>query len=276
MKWLPIIGVIVLFSCSTDKGGEVLQPVFTEADSLACVEILMDSLREEMMDQEYYRWTEDYPVMAYCGPRYFFSVNINMHDAIMVFGELREDSIPEFIARYFTANMYQNDLENNFPMYSTINRKQIMETTSQAEEEYNYVKADTSVDIEMIRYRKRQWLEWKERLTTLETIGQEELREVHYQAGVTFNYVNKNQTYNEVMGNILLGFYLIRNKLSNHYFNKSYARIYWDYEQEPTIENLNRLKALKYLQPVRIYDKPFLKSIHKSVDPPPPTEIIKE
>lgn len=266
MRHIFFLSSLLLLSCSPEKG-KAENPVFTESDSTRCVAVLLDSLKEEMLAQTYYHYSQS-AISCCFQPRYFHKIRINARDEIMQGSEIRDDSIVWYVKRLYAANMYHNDPANNSPMYSSITVEGVKTNMANAEAEYKAVLNDTTVSADIVHFKARQVEEWRKKLEVLKTIKRDTLREPLRGASVDFDYVNKNKKYEAVLDSILMGFYALREIRAQEYFKDSYAHLYWLREQTKDKTTLLRLNALKTLHPVGIRDVPYLREKYPVEGPP--------
>ncbi|TNE75593.1 MAG: biopolymer transporter ExbD [Bacteroidetes bacterium] len=190
----------------------------------------------------------------------------NSKNQLMVRGELMSnpDDISERVIEWYTTNEKQNDVTNNFPMYSRISmaeiEAQIASTTKDAEAMENTPNA--SADI--IDFKWKQVQEWENKKKALKLYGRNELPEIQFQAHVRIE-VQKATAYElfaKIQSELEEAIFTLRDKASLEIFGESYGVIKKRYDanegdktkQAQAREDKDKLDLLKILYPDRFIE----------------------
>lgn len=203
--------------------------------------------------------------------RNILAIQANSQNQLMVRKELMQnpDDISEKVIEWYTKNEKQNDVTNNFPMYSRITmseiRSKIDETTRAAEAVENTPGASGDI----IEFKWKQVQEWENKQKALKLFGKSELPELHFQAHIRI-VVQKATTfelYTKIQSELQEAIYELRDAAAKDIFGESYGVIKKRYDsiegdkskQAQAAEDKDKLDLLSILYPDRFIEiKPKL------------------
>lgn len=251
---LILILPILLNSC--ENGGQLKSdPIFLSSDSTETVKFIFDSLRAEMYLQWFMEPTHS-KYICYESPSFNprIQIIINKKGEIMANYEVNPKSISELIVQFYSANLYKNEISNNFPFYSELTKKFLLSEIRELEAELDTIKKAHNVNQELIDFQQLVIGNWKSKLKVFSILSVDKIREPDYSAGIELKYPEKCKTNEVVLDSILLGFYRIREKDAKMYFNESYAKIFWKATKHKDSTAINKLNVFKTLHPIRVLD----------------------
>lgn len=263
---LPLLAV----SCN-HVGSNNAEPKFTKTDSTEIINVIIDSLRAEMYTQ-WFMNPKFKKFQCYISPDFDpdLQIVINKFGEIEINGETNPKSISELTLNFYSKNLNENDLTNNFPLYSELTKYDITSQIKKQENELETIKTSNNEFQEIIDMKQKMVDEWKAKLNALRTIGVNKIREPYYFNGIELKYPENCKMNEAVLDSILLGFYKIREIDSKLYFDESYAKIFWKATQFKDSIALQRLDAFKLLHPVYILDYGKSRYTPKAEKAPPP------
>ena len=194
------------------------------------------------------------------------AIQANSKNQLMVRGELMEnpDEISDRVVEFYSTNEIKNDVTNNFPMYSRINKTQIEENIRSAEAQAEEVENTPDASPDIIDFKWKQVDEWENKKAALLLYGKSELPEIHFQAHVRIE-VQKETAYElfaKIHSECREAIYELRDKAAKDIFGESYGAITKRYDQnesdaqkqKESAEDKAKLDLLKILYPDRFIE----------------------
>lgn len=183
----------------------------------------------------------------------------------------------EAVLLFYLANYKENDLENNYPMYTTLSRAEAFKILENAKEHAQAVKQNPKADQGIINFKWHQVKEWERKTDIFELTKAKRIREPHYQTKVVLDY-NQKDWGEAAIENILQAYFEVRDMISKEYFEESYLKIFTRNQIEPNDLDQRKLAALHILLPIHVLDIPYAKAkgvrLYRFMPPPPPPELI--
>jgi biopolymer transport protein ExbD len=194
------------------------------------------------------------------------AIQANSRNQLMVRGELmtNPDEISERVVEFYTTNEKQNDVTNNFPMYSRIDLKTIEENIRTAEAAAEAVEETPGASADIIDFKWKQVDEWENKKKALKLYGKKELPEIHFQAHVRIE-VQKATAYElfaKIQSEIEEAIFELRDGAAKDIFGESYGNIVKRYDanegdkskKAQAQEDKEKIDLLKILYPDRFIE----------------------
>lgn len=254
LKIILLISPMLMVGCNSSSSLPVEQK-FTNADSLQIVNVIIDSLYAEMNTQWFMKPTDE-KIRCYEPPSFSprLLTEINTQNQVMINGVINPKSISKSVVKFYSDNLYKNDVTNNSPFYTELSQNALITQIRALEEELETIKSRNDASQEIARFKQIAIDEWKKKLEILDLLGGNCLREPQHGAGIEIRYYQDSKIYQEVLDSLLMGIYKIREIDSKIYFNESYAKIFWKACKQKDSIALKKLNAFKILHPVHILD----------------------
>lgn len=283
MRYFYFVLLIFSICCSCEPTPEEKYANFfpTEQDSLLAVQEVLGSMRIELdeMTEEVNGCLADsfsclHPTLQRTSSTFF--IIMNQRDEIMVknrFPRIQLGKIKPAILEYYQTNAKENDVTNNFPMYSKATTWQIQNEIRTIQEIIDNELKKEKPSQETIRIRREQISAWEKKAKLLSMLNTDVLREIHYQANIKIDYKTQTTIQNQVIDTTIMAFYELRDSTSQEHFNESYARIFKRYQLEKDTNDFNKLFALKTLFPIQVFVEPWINEntcYYKVNHPPEP------
>lgn len=288
---LPILFCLLLFCCKTN--GKHNEPDFSklnEEDSLEVVCLMVADLKREMFEQfilvnkDTSSLSSYLPNIIICQIDYrnILNIQINNNGQIMFRNDLVDkEEISALIVEYYSKNAEYNDVTNNFPMYTWVNKEVIKSNLSRLIIELSQLKKldpNSSFEYqEMIDFKNKQIKEWKRKLAAINILKIKELPEVHFQTKIEVEKESNGNYHPPIVESVLFGIMRLRNQSAQKYFKESLFNLFCRSLNEKNNIDSNKLRALEVLHPVQVIDKNNLKKYNLIVSsfsseiPPPPS-----
>lgn len=245
-----------------------------EADSLALMDSLLGELKVEMYSSDIYRPIEMEIAICDISERNFMRISVNESKKIMIQGQIA-DNIHDKIVEFFMSNFEKNHLDNNFPLYSRIDKEELLGQIEESKRQAIAVEQAEGAAQDLIDFKWAQVEEWKSKLKTLEALSVDTLLETLQFASVQVNYPSPKDTY--IIDSIIPAFYTLRNYAAIRYLDETYIELAYRYSISKSEKAKDKLDALKALFPIKVIDLPYCREhnisnyyIHVEAPPPPP------
>ncbi|MGJ8661548.1 MAG: ExbD/TolR family protein [Bacteroidota bacterium] len=189
--------------------------------------------------------------------RNVMAIKANNQNQLMVRNELMADpdKISEKIVEFYRENEKQNDVSNNFPMYSRISMREIDENIRRIEIEAENMEAQDA-DGAMIDFKFNQLAEWEKKKNALRLYGANELPEIHFQANIRIEVQTQTEysLFAKIQTEIEEAIYELRDDEAKRIFGESYGVIKTRYISDEDAADKGKLDLLDILYPARIIE----------------------
>jgi biopolymer transport protein ExbD len=188
--------------------------------------------------------------------RDILAIRANNQNQLMVRGQVFSDptKISEFVLKFYQTNEKINDVENNFPMYSTTTIAlcdQNMSNLDRQIEEAEAVGNQKLTDFFLSSYD-----EWNKKKNAIKLYGKSEIRELSVQAHIRIEvqeataYSIFTQIHNEIEEAI----FELRDDECMRLFNENYGILKRRYAQDNDPKDKAKIDLLEILYPARIIE----------------------
>jgi biopolymer transport protein ExbD len=199
--------------------------------------------------------TENEPVDV--EQRNILAIRANSQNQLMVRDEMIADpnKISEKIVEFYRNNEKQNDLTNNFPMYSRVSMKVIEENIRRIEIETEDLEKQDALP-EMIDFKYNQMAEWEKKKKSLQLYGSNQLPEIHFQANIRIEVqtATEYRLFAKIQTEIEEAIFTLRDDESKRIFNESYSTLKARYGLDQDPADKEKLNLLEILYPARIIE----------------------
>lgn len=167
------------------------------------------------------------------------------------------DDISEKVIEFYRTNEEQNDVTNNFPMYSTITKAEIEQNIVNLEAEIESIEAMPDYSEEVLKVKEEELMKWLEKKAAIELYGKNTLREVAFQAHVKIEVMKKTDyaLLTKIHTEVQEAIHTMRNDMSMRLWNIPYSVIVKKVDGDPkNVEDKRRKELLKLLYNVQIIE----------------------
>lgn len=190
--------------------------------------------------------------------RNIFAVRANSQNQLMVRTELmtNPDDISERVIDFYRKNEVNNDVTNNFPMYSRISMTEIESQLAAAEAAAEEVENTPGAMQDIIDFKWRQYDEWNNKKKALSLYGRAELPEIHFQAHIRIE-VQKGTEYSlfaKIQSELEEAIFTLRDDAAKDIFGESYGTITRRYSMDKESLDKDKIDLLKILYPDRFIE----------------------
>ncbi len=259
---------LFVFSCK-DSSKEV-DPLFYQistADSTRCMneifaEIIGKASENQRLLDEAIR-----SGMSACGLWAMGELDIDINEAGKVqIGKNDSSNVTECVVEYFLMNrnlseeevtMFSMDrdyLGYDFPLYYRFGDEEIQRKIKETQFELNEISGVYGADTLLIKFYASKVDKWKQKLESLQLIGEATIDEISSRARVSINHQNGSKISEEVFNKVGLAYYHIRNYECMRYFNETYLNLYDRVQRKNRKLDHEKLRVLEALHPASIYD----------------------
>ncbi len=164
------------------------------------------------------------------------------------------DKISDFILKFYQTNEKNNDVANNFPMYSTTTIAlcdQNMDMLDRQLEE-----AENIGDSEQAKFFLSSYDEWNKKKRAIQLYGRNEIRELSVQAHIRIE-VQQGTAYSifaKIHNEIEEALFELRDNECQRLFNEQYSVLKRKTAQDNNIEDKDKIALLEILYPARIIE----------------------
>jgi len=188
--------------------------------------------------------------------RDILAIRANNQNQLMVRGEIFSDptKISEFVLKFYQTNEKVNDLENNFPMYSTTTMELCDQNMANLDRQIE--EAEKVGNTKMAEFFLNSYDEWNKKKNAIKLYGKSELRELSVQAHIRIEvqeataYSIFTQIHNEIEEAI----FELRDKECMRLFNESYGLLKRRFAQDSDPKDKSKIELLEILYPARIIE----------------------
>lgn len=265
LLFLPFFALL-FFSC--DDASDEVDPLFyqiSEADSARCMGEILDGILEDTTEIERIKNHVYNPHVAYCGPIEVFRIMLNSHGDLMIGNESNSSDVFGKTYQFFMYNRSLTVSETNssvtdpssagfhFPFYNRYYPKEILRNIEQAQNELDEIKDIDGADPLLIEYYASKVTEWEELKKVIEIMNAPSIPQIAFTSHVRFSIIQSTPKSDEVLIDIALAFYQMRNYECMRYFKESYLSLYDRAKRRKRTIDIEKLDVLKLLHPASIY-----------------------
>jgi hypothetical protein len=278
MKSLPfciLLFVLLSFGCSENEDSSPtpfsLLPEGLQKNIEAEV---IQEMEEEAIDymeaqNRYYHFPV--PGCALIDDRNWLRLQKVSNDELRIRGEVEQiESIRKKVFIFYTANehlssdqtdkyMQKREYEfYNYPFYSTISPDQLKMEIERSQKYLDEAVKENSADL--IKFYKEYLKEWEDKLTTLNTLNVETLKEIQINTHITVNDKTQDSGFSSLTIEALQGMLDVRNWAAKIYFDESYLSLYFKATRYYDEKANRKIQAINNLYKINISDHSYADS----------------
>jgi biopolymer transport protein ExbD len=164
------------------------------------------------------------------------------------------DKISDFILKFYQTNEKNNDLANNFPMYSTTTISLCDQNMSALEKQLE--EAEQKGATEQAKFFQSSYEEWNKKKRAIQLYGKSEIRELSVQAHIRIE-VQQGTAYSiftQIHNEIEEAIFELRDKECNRLFSEQYSILKRRTAQDSDPKDKDKIALLEILYPARIIE----------------------
>jgi hypothetical protein len=271
LLFIPLLATII-FSC--EESSKQVDPLFYQisvADSARCMNEILDGIRFEGKENQ--RFIDDLfiPGIPYCGTLDKFYIGINSSGRLMINMQLDSDDVIGKVFEYFIfnrnltakevykASVDQNHPGFNFPFYNKFNLKDIQRNKDSYQRDVEDLDKTDSDYLELLRRKELKVIDCNEMIRALELIDEKFFPQLGT-AHVVFDYPRQSEKSEEILNDVALAFYHLRNFECIRYFNETYLSLFDRAQRLNRKIDLEKLTVLEIIQRPIIFHRPWKKN----------------
>ncbi len=249
------------------KGDELFYQI-SEADSTRCMDEIIGEIRKTAKDNqdEEDRYTE---CIIQCGlpSRDFLQVEISDNGNVTLNGSVTSESMVESVVNHCMINRNLTPAETakavlnrdykgiRHPFYNHFSLMEIEENIKSASKEHKEIAEYPNADPELINYYRSKVTEWELKKKVLLLIKSKTLPEMSYSSKIEVSYLHPSKESEEVLNDVAMAFYHLRNIECLRYFGETYLSLYDRFQRKKRSIDKEKLQAIEIVRPIVIYDK---------------------
>lgn len=258
---------LLLFSCESDS--KKVDPLFYQisvADSARCMNEIFGEIREQAKENQKRQDEFDGVHMICC-----FMSRDHMRIRINSAGELRNNyfsdstNVEENVFEGFMSNRNLTDEETavasmdwnhpgyNFLFYNRFSFEEIQRKIKETQNQADEIKSVDGADPVLVEYYVSKVDEWEQMQRSIDVIDGQTLSQTSPQARVTLEYQESTIKIKEVLKDIALTFYQMRNYECMRYFGETYLNLFDRQKRQKRKNDIEKVEALRYLHPSMIF-----------------------
>ena len=164
------------------------------------------------------------------------------------------DKISDFVLKFYQTNEKNNDLANNFPMYSTTTISLCDQNMSALEKQLE--EAEQKGATEQAKFFQSSYEEWNKKKRAIQLYGKSEIRELSVQAHIRIE-VQQGTAYSiftQIHNEIEEAIFEMRDKECNRLFSEQYSILKRRTAQDSDPKDKDKIALLEILYPARIIE----------------------
>jgi biopolymer transport protein ExbD len=164
------------------------------------------------------------------------------------------DKISDFVLKFYQTNEKNNDVANNFPMYSTTTISLCDQNMSALEKQLE--EAEQKGATEQAKFFQSSYEEWNKKKRAIQLYGKSEIRELSVQAHIRIE-VQQGTAYSiftQIHNEIEEAIFELRDKECNRLFSEQYSILKRRTAQDSDPLDKDKLALLEILYPSRIIE----------------------
>jgi biopolymer transport protein ExbD len=164
------------------------------------------------------------------------------------------DKISDFVLKFYQTNEKNNDVANNFPMYSTTTISLCDQNMSALEKQLE--EAEQKGATEQAKFFQSSYEEWNKKKRAIQLYGKSEIRELSVQAHIRIE-VQQGTAYSiftQIHNEIEEAIFELRDKECNRLFSEQYSILKRRTAQDSDPKDKDKIALLEILYPARIIE----------------------
>ena len=164
------------------------------------------------------------------------------------------DKISDFVLKFYQTNEKNNDVANNFPMYSTTTISLCDQNMSALEKQLE--EAEQKGATEQAKFFQSSYEEWNKKKRAIQLYGKSEIRELSVQAHIRIE-VQQGTAYSiftQIHNEIEEAIFEMRDKECNRLFSEQYSILKRRTAQDSDPKDKDKIALLEILYPARIIE----------------------
>ena len=164
------------------------------------------------------------------------------------------DKISDFVLKFYQTNEKNNDVANNFPMYSTTTISLCDQNMSALEKQLE--EAEQKGATEQAKFFQSSYEEWNKKKRAIQLYGKSEIRELSVQAHIRIE-VQQGTAYSiftQIHNEIEEAIFEMRDKECNRLFSEQYSILKRRTAQDSDPKDKDKIALLEILYPSRIIE----------------------
>lgn len=256
--------VLGIVSCSSDNASNTQNHApLSKTDSLQILSSILAAMKEEMYTTEHLNVNSDTTelMIPCCDCPSKLDIRIDSLQEIRINNRPipSRNAIVDSVIQYFKRGEHLKQYGDAH--YRNDSLWQMEENIKRINGRIKEFK-EQRVNQRIIDFHENMIDEWEQRIEICKTLKTESLYTLHSNSGVYLNYYPNRLTFN-VLGTVLHAFYELRESAAQRYFGESYLRLFLSAKTNK--KDVDKLRAIHYLIPVKIVDQPHLKHYRKLV-----------
>ena len=282
---LLFIPFLVLFLFSCNNAPKEIDPLFyqmSSADSTECMNDILDEILEGGKENQRIEDELDYlSGTCFMMIRETANIKINSRGDLMV-GLGDSNSVLNYVYNYFMFNRNLSSRETavaatdpkypgfSFPFYNRYSLEEIQRKIKETQNQADEIKSVDGADPVLVEYYVSKVDEWEQMQRSIDVIDGQTLSQTSPQARVTLEYLESTIKIKEVLKDIALAFYQMRNDECMRYFGETYLNLFDRQKRQKRKIDIEKVEALRYLHPSMIFV--YNNENPRRVIPTPPIE----
>lgn len=285
MYRLLFLPFFVLLFLGCDDASDEVDPLFyqvSEADSARCMEEILDGILEDTTEMMRIMSCIYHPNIPYCGIVDVLRIDMNSRGDLMIGNEPDSTNVLEKTYQFFMYNRFLTNVEVeaywenpslpgfNYPLYHRYYPKEILRNIEQSQNALAKISEIEGVDHNQVDYYDSRLREWEVKKKAIEILNAPSISQIAFTAHVRFTIIQSTPKSDEVLNDIALAFYQMRNYECMRYFKESYLSLHERAQRRKRTIDIEKLDVLKLLHPASIHRRE-LRRLSTFELPNPPT-----
>ena len=188
--------------------------------------------------------------------RDILAIKANNQNQLMVRNSIFRDpdKISDFILKFYQTNEKNNDVANNFPMYSTTSISLCDQNMALLENQLEEAEQKGATD--QAKFFQSSYEEWNKKKRAIQLYGKSEIRELSVQAHIRIE-VQQGTAYSifaQIHNEVEEALFELRDKECNRLFSEQYSILKRRTAQDSDPKDKDKLALLEILYPARIIE----------------------
>jgi len=188
--------------------------------------------------------------------RDILAIKANNQNQLMVRNSIFRDpdKISDFILKFYQTNEKNNDVANNFPMYSTTSISLCDQNMALLENQLEEAEQKGATD--QAKFFQSSYEEWNKKKRAIQLYGKSEIRELSVQAHIRIE-VQQGTAYSifaQIHNEIEEALFELREKECNRLFSEQYSILKRRTAQDSDPLDKDKIALLEILYPARIIE----------------------
>jgi biopolymer transport protein ExbD len=188
--------------------------------------------------------------------RDILAIRANNQNQLMVRGQVFSDpsKISEFVLKFYQTNEKVNDVENNFPMYSTTTLALCDQNMANLDRQIE--EAEAVGNEKMTEFFLASYDEWNKKKNAIKLYGKSQIRELSVQAHIRIEVQEATaySIFTQIHNEIEEALFELRDNECMRLFNESYGLLKRRFAQDNDPQDKAKIDLLEILYPGRIIE----------------------